>query len=1222
MRYHLRTLGGLAAAGPDGEVLAGRRRELMILAVLARRGAGGIGRGELATLLWGERDEARARHSLRQALVELRRALGGETIVTAGDVVRLADGVVETDAARFLADAEAGRLEAAARRWEGDYLLAAEEVGGEGMRAWADRERAGLRAVAERVFARLAAEAEGAGAWAAMCEWCERWVAAAPLNDAAHLRLAQARLLAGRRDAAAAGRESWLREMESLGLRPSAGWAAVDEALRSPSPTSTSGRLTVPEPAMVGRAPAFAALVDAWASARSEGAAVVVEGEMGIGKTRLCDELLRWAAALDEPPFVLRSACSPEDRGDAWSSLRALLAGLRRAPGLGQAPDGALGDVALLAPALRERWPALPAGDGERLRDSFPQVLGAVAYEQPVVLLLDDAHDCDPDSRGLISRLARSLPPGVLLLLAGEREADASWADRIPRISLSPLDLGAVEEMVGSMLEMEDGERADLAERLHREIGGNPFLVRETVVALVSAGRLAPDAAGRWHLIASIDALPISRAAKERMTRGASRSAVGETREGDAAASAGDEAPPRRRWRRWIAAAAVVVGAVAIVPFATSDPAPASETSLAILPFAFRGSAEGEYLREGVPRLLEMGMEGAGGLRLVDLGGAGDSADVDAARERGARLVVQGSVVELDDRVRIEAEMVRVGWPRERVARVVEEGPADSVFAVADRVAARLLVSSVGASARPLRTAGGPAPSLPALRAYLVGEREFRARNLNSARDAFLQATALDSTFVPAWSRLAETGAWLLQPGLSRHAADQAWRHAGPLHPRERAMVAAYRDFVHGQADSAEARYRLLAEDHQTDRIHPEVWFQLAEVLFHHNWQRARPLGEARAPLERYLARTPDDWESTVHLIQLDAREGRVGEMDALLARQVALSAGDSLNTLRMRALAALVHRDSAATARVLAELDEAPTPMVVSTLWNVAVFGGDLDGSVRVAALLTDPERAPETRAFGHVALAYLETARGRPAAARAALARAEAEPKVRALHHAALLATHPDLPWPAAARDSLLRRLRAAPEVPESPVPAVWFSVHNGFGPQLDDYARGLLAASLGDGAAAERHAARLAAARGVRPVAAELARGLRAASEDDPARALTLLSAVDWQGPLEEARASPFHALARERFAYASALDRSGRAGDAERWYGSFADNSFHDLIYLAPSHLRRARLAERAGRRDVAISHYRAVVRLWARGEPAVQPYVREARARIAALGGGR
>ena len=75
---------------------------------------------------------------------------------------------------------------------------------------------------------------------------------------------------------------------------------------------------------------------------------------------------------------------------------------------------------------------------------------------------------------------------------------------------------------------------------------------------------------------------------------------------------------------------------------------------------------------------------------------------------------------------------------------------------------------------------------------------------------------------------------------------------------------------------------------------------------------------------------------------------------------------------------------------------------------------------------------------------------------------------------------------------------------------------------------------------------------------------------------------------------------------------------------RDYGA-ADKLLRQRLYslVSPAEiviaLERGRVAEAAGRRDVAVSSYSQVVRAWARGDPELQGFVRDARERILRLG---
>src|SRR4051812_47504506 len=107
-RLLLHTLGELRLEGDSEARLSSRRKELALLTYLARRAPRTTGRGELAELLWGNRDAVKARQSLRQALLELKRTVGNG--LDAGtEKVGLTGDAVTLDLASFESDLAAGR---------------------------------------------------------------------------------------------------------------------------------------------------------------------------------------------------------------------------------------------------------------------------------------------------------------------------------------------------------------------------------------------------------------------------------------------------------------------------------------------------------------------------------------------------------------------------------------------------------------------------------------------------------------------------------------------------------------------------------------------------------------------------------------------------------------------------------------------------------------------------------------------------------------------------------------------------------------------------------------------------------------------------------------------------------------------------------------------------------------------------------------------------------
>src|SRR5262245_38559770 len=105
----VRTLGELRIIREADAGATLRRKPLALVVFLARRAPRAVSRTELATLFWGERGEDRARQSLRQALLELKHALG-EAVDIDAEMVRLPADAVSLDIAAFEQEVATGRL--------------------------------------------------------------------------------------------------------------------------------------------------------------------------------------------------------------------------------------------------------------------------------------------------------------------------------------------------------------------------------------------------------------------------------------------------------------------------------------------------------------------------------------------------------------------------------------------------------------------------------------------------------------------------------------------------------------------------------------------------------------------------------------------------------------------------------------------------------------------------------------------------------------------------------------------------------------------------------------------------------------------------------------------------------------------------------------------------------------------------------------------------------
>jgi DNA-binding SARP family transcriptional activator len=197
-RLFLRVFGGVEAclASQDPVRLPSKKAQAL-LAYLALTAGATHRRDKLATLLWGEAPADKARHSLRQALVALRRVLqpmSRAALIEDGDGVAVDPGAVEVDARLFqqaVAEASPAGWDRAITLYRGD-LLEGLDIGEPGFEEWLLTERERFRELAMEVHARLLRHQTDAGAVAAAIGTALGLLQLDPTEEAAHRSLIEA----------------------------------------------------------------------------------------------------------------------------------------------------------------------------------------------------------------------------------------------------------------------------------------------------------------------------------------------------------------------------------------------------------------------------------------------------------------------------------------------------------------------------------------------------------------------------------------------------------------------------------------------------------------------------------------------------------------------------------------------------------------------------------------------------------------------------------------------------------------------------------------------------------------------------------------------------------------------------------------------------------------------------------------------------------------------
>jgi DNA-binding CsgD family transcriptional regulator len=213
------------------------------------------------------------------------------------------------------------------------------------------------------------------------------------------------------------------------------------------------------------------------AAASGQGAAALIEGEAGIGKTRLMG--LARARAEEAGLRVLYATADEIETGVPFAGARVLLGrAARDVP-----PDGParLGVLALDG-ALPD--PSGPGSRGDEVVHALWWLIVELADEQPLALFLDDAQWADELTLALLRMGARRATELPLALVVAARPAAAGHAHAVlgaerafVRVEPAPLSAAGTARLVEAMLGR-PGSVA-LVARARAATRGNPLYLRE-----------------------------------------------------------------------------------------------------------------------------------------------------------------------------------------------------------------------------------------------------------------------------------------------------------------------------------------------------------------------------------------------------------------------------------------------------------------------------------------------------------------------------------------------------------------------------------------------------------------------------------------------------------------------------------------------------------------------------------------------------------------------
>ncbi len=522
---HIRLLGDFQILYGEAPVLGIDNPRLQsLLAYLVLHRDAPQPRARLSYLFWLDSTDAQARTNLRKQLYQLRRSLpDADRFLYADskvlgwqpdapftlDVADFEAAVKRAEEAERAGDQAGHReaLEQAVAAYHGDLLPSCYDD-------WALAERERLRQAFARTAERLIDVLEGQRHYSDAIRQAERLLRHDPLHEATHRQLMRLHALSGDRARALRVYHTCATVLErELAVEPSPATQQVYERLlRLDAAPAPSLRELTSTTALVGREAEWAELQAAWRSALDgRPRLILLQGEAGIGKTRLAEEMLEWA--LRQGIATASSRCYASEGGLAYGPVTAWLQEPALHKALRSLDEVWLSEIARLLPELLIERPGIsapnPLAEGWQRQRFFHALVRPFIACRDLLLMMDDVQWCDGETLDWLSHLLHAQGDSVrrgrpfrLLLVATQRTWEAAgnerWdallhelrrGDQLTEIELGPLSEAETFSLAANVA----GQALDptLAGPLYRGSEGNPLFV----VEMVRAGR-ARD--GAW----------------------------------------------------------------------------------------------------------------------------------------------------------------------------------------------------------------------------------------------------------------------------------------------------------------------------------------------------------------------------------------------------------------------------------------------------------------------------------------------------------------------------------------------------------------------------------------------------------------------------------------------------------------------------------------------------------------------------------------------------
>lgn len=485
----VRLLGNLQIMrGPTLIELDGARLQSLLAYLILNRGTPQP-RQHLAFMLWPDSPESQARTNLRNLLHKLSLHLPdlddliqktGQSLVWRLDAPALLD-IVELETI-LAGESTLDSLDRACQLYRGNLLPSCYDD-------WIAPERERLHAAFERFLEKGITRLEAQQDYRNSIRFVSHLLQLDPVQESHHQRLMTLHALVGDRSSALKQYGVCVQALEqALGVSPGAETQALYKRLQQNEGTPVPRDAKPALAPLVGRTTEWSRMVSVWQAASTRSARILVlQGEVGIGKSRLIAELSAYARQLGVS--VAQATCH---RMEGQLPFSAVIQLVRTSPVRTLAPLWRQEIARLLPEFGSEHTTAAPFTETSQRHRLFDALTRAVLSAPPRLIVIDDLQWCDRDSIEWLHFMLRQGANSPILLVLGLQTLplppDSPLQvllqtlhrySRVEDLVLMPLDKVATGALAAQLLG-EPPTREHL-EALFAETGGNPLGVVETL---------------------------------------------------------------------------------------------------------------------------------------------------------------------------------------------------------------------------------------------------------------------------------------------------------------------------------------------------------------------------------------------------------------------------------------------------------------------------------------------------------------------------------------------------------------------------------------------------------------------------------------------------------------------------------------------------------------------------------------------------------------------